>query len=158
MDPVVLTLFVIGLLLLTVEVFVPGAILGIAGGLSLLAGVVFAFAEHGPTGGLLALTGAIAAVLAMVYIELRVLPHTGLGKRMFLRGAIDATSQPPVASAADAVVGREAKALTVLAPTGIVEVAGRRYEARCDSGFADAGASLRVTRVESFHLVVIASD
>ena len=77
---------------------------------------------------------------------------------MFLDKAIDGTSQPPVAAKADAVIGREAVAVTALSPTGIVTVDGRRYEARCDSGFAAEGARLRVTRVETFHLVVIALD
>lgn len=158
MDTTVITLFAVGLVLLGFEVIVPGAILGIAGGLSLVAGVVVAFIEHGQTGGALAMLAAVVAVAVLLYVEFRVLPRTRIGRRMFLEKAIDATSQPPVATAADAVVGREATALTALAPTGVVQVAGKRYEARCDSGFADAGARLRVTRVESFQLVVIASD
>lgn len=158
MDSLVAALFVVGLILLGLEVFVPGAVMGILGGLSLLAGVIVAFAQHGETGGLIALAVAVAAVLALIYLELRVLPRTPWGRRMFLRKSIDGASQPPVASAADDVVGREARALTVLAPSGVVEVGGKRYEARCESGFASEGARLRVTRVESFHLVVIASD
>ena len=158
MDTTVITLFAVGLVLLGFEVVVPGAILGIAGGLSLLAGVIVAFLSHGQTGGALALLAAVAAVATLLYVEFRVLPRTRIGRRMFLEKAIDATSQPPVASAADSVVGREALALTALAPTGVVRVGGKRYEARCDSGFAAEGARLRVTRVESFQLVVIASD
>lgn len=158
MDTTVITFFAVGLVLLGFEIVVPGAILGIAGGLSLLAGVIVAFMKHGETGGLLALLAAVLAVAVMLYLEFRILPRTRIGRKMFLEKAIDATSQPPVADAADAVVGREAVALTALAPTGVVQVAGKRYEARCDSGFAAEGARLRVTRVESFQLVVIASD
>jgi membrane-bound serine protease (ClpP class) len=77
---------------------------------------------------------------------------------MFLEKAIDGASQPPVAGRDADVVGREAVAVTALGPTGIVQVDGRRYEARCDSGFAEAGARLRVARVETFQLVVIASS
>ena len=81
-----------------------------------------------------------------------------MGRRMFLDKAIDGTSQPPVAEAGDGVVGREAVALTALGPTGLVQVDGRRYQARCESGFATEGTRLRVTRIETFQLVVIASD
>ena len=77
---------------------------------------------------------------------------------MFLSKSIDGASQPPIAERDAGVVGREAVAVTALGPTGLVEVAGRRYEARCDSGFADAGARLKVVRVETFQLVVIASS
>jgi membrane-bound serine protease (ClpP class) len=157
MSTTIVTLFLVGLILLGFEVIVPGAILGIAAGLFLLAGVIVAYVEHGPQGGLIALAVAVSAVGALLYFEFRILPRTRIGRRMFLDKAIDGASQPPIASAADAVVGREALALTVLSPTGLVEVDGRRYEARCDSGFAEEGARLRVVRIETFQLVVIAS-
>lgn len=157
MSTMVLTLFVVGLILLGFEVIVPGAILGVAGGLFMLAGVVVAYLEHGAQGGLIALGAALASVAGLLYFEFRVLPRTRIGRRMFLDRAVDGASQPPVVERASDVVGREALALTALGPTGIVEIDGRRYEARCDSGFAEAGARLRVVRVETFQLVVIAS-
>jgi Membrane-bound serine protease (ClpP class) len=158
MSASVIALLVVGLVLLGFEVIVPGAVLGIAGTIAMLAGVVIAFAQEGVSGGLLAIAVSLVAVCALLYVEFRVLPRTRWGRRMFLDKAIDGASQPPVADRGADVIGREAIAVTALGPTGIVEVAGRRYEARCDSGFADAGARLKVVRVETFQLVVIASD
>lgn len=149
-------LFATGLVLLGFEVIVPGAILGLAGGLCLLAGVALAFIDHGLAGGLIALGSALGLVGALLYFEFRILPRTRFGRRMFLRSEISGASQPPVA-AQEEVVGADAVALTALAPTGLVEVRGKRYEARCDSGYAEAGTRLRVTRVETFQLVVIAT-
>ena len=158
MNSLVATLFLVGLVLLGFEVLLPGAVLGVAAGIALLAGVVVAFVEHGAQGGWLATAIAIGAVLALLYFEFRVLPRTRLGRRMLLEKSIDGASQPPVAERPSEVVGREALALTALAPTGLVQIDGRRYEARCDSGFAEEGARLKVARVETFQLVVIASD
>lgn len=158
MSTTVIALLVVGLVLLGFEVIVPGAVLGIAAAIAMLAGIVVAFLEHGASGGLLALVVSLLAVLALLYVEFRVLPRTRWGRRMFLDKAIDGASQPPVAARGADVVGREALAVTALGPTGIVEVDGRRYEARCDSGFADAGARLKVVRVETFQLVVIATS
>lgn len=158
MSTTVAALFVAGLVFLGFEVVVPGAILGVMAALCLAAGVGVAFLEHGTEGGLAALAVALFAVGGLLYFELRILPRTRVGRRMFLEKAIDGASQPPVAAESDKVVGREALALTALAPTGLVEVAGKRYEARCDSGFASEGARLRVVRIETFQLVVIASD
>lgn len=155
METSVLVLFAIGLVLIGFEVVVPGAVLGIIGGLFLLGGVVLAFLQHGAEGGLLALGAALASIVALGYFEFRILPRTKIGKRMFLEAAVAATSQPAVATS-ESVVGKPALAVTALSPTGLVEVDGRRYEARCDSGFADLGARLRVVRVESFQLVVMA--
>lgn len=158
MSSTVLLLFAVGLVLLAFEVIVPGAILGVIAGALLIGGVAVAFVEHGPEGGLLAMIAAVFAVGAVLYFELRILPRTRLGKRMFLEKAIDGASQPPIAAKTADVVGRDAVAITALGPTGVVEVGGRRYEARCESGFATEGSRLRVTRVETFQLVVIASD
>jgi len=154
MDSSVILLFAIGLILLGFEVVVPGAVLGLLGGVFLLGGVGVAFYSHGSEGGLLALAVAVVAVAAQLYVEFRILPRTAMGRRMFLNAAISNTSQPAVAGGE--VVGKSAVALTALGPTGLVEVEGKRYEARCDSGFADEGARLRVVRVESFQLVVMA--
>jgi membrane-bound ClpP family serine protease len=158
MSTTVVTLLVVGLLLLGFEVIVPGAVLGTAAAITLLAGVVVAWVEHGPAGGLFAFSVALLGGFVMLYFEFRVLPRTRIGRRMFLEKSIDGASQPPIAERAADVIGREAVAITALGPTGIVRVDGRRYEARCDSGFAEAGARLRVVRVETFQLVVIASS
>jgi membrane-bound ClpP family serine protease len=158
MSTLVLALFLLGLIFLGLEIILPGAILGIAGVLLLLGGVAVAGLEHGVQGALLAALVAAAAVGALLYLELRVVPRTRFGRRLFLTSAIDGASQPPVADRSSDVVGKEAVALTALSPTGLVLVDGRRYEARCDSGFADEGARLRVVRVESFQLVVIQSN
>ncbi|AKC81743.1 hypothetical protein IMCC26134_01245 [Verrucomicrobia bacterium IMCC26134] len=155
MDTPVLVLFAVGLVLLGFEVIVPGAVLGVIGGLFLLGGVIVAFVQHGSPGGLLALAVAVVAVIALLYFEFRILPRTRIGKRMFLKAEIAGTSQPALALDAD-VKGKVALAVTALSPTGLVEVEGRRYEARCDTGFAEIGAHLRVVRVESFQLVVMA--
>ena len=158
MSTTVTLLFTVGLVLLAFEVIVPGAILGVIAGGLMLGGVVLAFVEHGSSGGLLALAVAVGAVATVLYFELRILPRTRVGKRMFLEKAIDGVSQPPVAEKSADVIGRDAVAITALGPTGVVEVEGRRYEARCESGFAAEGSRLRVMRIETFQLVVIASD
>ena len=56
----VLVLFVAGVLLVAVEILVPGGVLGLLGGLCLLGGVVSAFLQLGPVGGAIA-TGGCAA-------------------------------------------------------------------------------------------------
>ena len=66
---------------------------------------------------------------------------------------VSGRSQPEVADRA-AVLGREALAVTLLAPSGYVELEGRRYEAFCQSGQAAVGARLRVVELDAFRLVV----
>jgi len=149
----ILLLFLLGVLLLAGEVFTPGAILGILGGAAMLAGCVISFNQFGPAGGALATVVALALLGLTLYLELVWLPKSRFGRRLVVQSASDATSQPPVAHP-DTVVGRPAEALTTLAPSGYVRVDGRRYEAFCQSGHAPKGATLRVTGLDNFHLIV----
>lgn len=149
----IILLFVVGIILMGFEVFVPGAILGIAGGVALLGGVVLAFVDFGMSGGSIALAGALLLVGLMLYVELALLPKTRLGRRLFLGSSVTGTSQPVVAEASQ-VVGRTAEAVTTLAPTGYVVVDGKRYEAYSQSGLIDPGATLRVVGLDNFRLIV----
>lgn len=146
-------LFIIGALLLAAEVFLPGAIAGLLGGLALLVGSILSFIEFGATGGTIASVAALVLVALVLYLELVVLPKTAFGRKMVVLAKVDATSQPPLASL-ESVLDKPAEALTTLAPSGYVLVAGQRYEAFCRSGHAAKGAVLRVVGLDNFRLIV----
>ncbi len=149
----IVVLFVVGFVLLAFEVFVPGAILGIIGGLALLGGVVLAFLEYGSTGGCTALAVGAALGALMLFVEFWLLPRTPWGKRMFLHAAVEGTSQPPPAESA-AVMGRTGEAVTPLSPSGHVLIDGRRYEAFSRSGLVAKGAQVQVVGLDNFRLIV----
>lgn len=149
---VILLLFMIGIVLLVFEVVVPGAVLGVLGGLSMLAGCVLAFAMHGPLWGTLASLAAVGLLGLTLYFELVLLPKSRLGRQMLVHSTVHATSQAPLAGAE--VVGQTCVALTPLVPSGYVELAGRRYEAFCRSGHVRAGETLRVVGVDNFRLIL----
>lgn len=146
--------FALGLLLLFFEVFVPGAVLGILGGVAMLAGCGLAFSTHGFEGGALAVVIAAVLLGTTFYFELRVLPRTRWGRKMFLEAEVGGASQPPPARA-DEVVGQTGETLTTLAPSGFVLVAGRRYEAASQSGLLPKGTPVKVVGVDSFRLTVV---
>ena len=149
----IILLFLIGVLLLAGEVFVPGAILGIIGAICMMTGCVLSFVQFGTSGGLLA-TGIAATLLGlMLYIELIWLPKTRVGKKMIVQSTVSATSQPPLAEL-NAVIGKTAEAVTPLMPSGYVLVEGRRYEAYSQSGHVPKGATMRVTGLDNFRLIL----
>lgn len=149
---VVLLLFMIGIVLLVFEVVVPGAVLGVLGGLAMLVGCVLSFTMFGPGWGMGASLAAIGLLGLTLYVELVLLPRSRLGRQMLVQSAVDATSQAPLAGAD--VIGRDCVALTPLGPSGYVELAGRRYEAFCRSGHAETGAALRIVGLDNFRLIV----
>jgi len=148
----VAVLFIAGVLLVAVEILVPGAILGILGGFCLLGGVIAAFLQLGPVGGAVATGVALAIGAVTLYLEFVVLPKSRLARKFSMTETVSSQSQPVVADRA--VIGREAVAVTTLAPGGYVELDGRRYEASCQSGLAVIGARLRIVDVDTFRLVV----
>lgn len=152
----ILLLFLLGTVLLVFEVFMPSSILGLLGGVAMLAGCVVAFMNYGARGGSLAVVAGLAILGLALYAEFGLLPKTRIGKRFFLHAAIGATSQPPVAEAA-AVVGKPCEAVTTLAPTGYVLLDGRRYEAFSQSGHVARGTTLKVVAVDNFRLTVTKS-
>jgi len=152
MTPIIL-LFAIGILLLAVEVIVPGAILGSIGGLMMFGGCVMAFIEYGTGGGILAVSVALALAGLAFYLEFRVLPRTRVGRRAFLTSEITGVSAA-LGQEARALVGKSAEALTMLSPSGYIRVDGQRYEAFCQSGQAPAGAVLEVIGADNFRLIV----
>jgi membrane-bound ClpP family serine protease len=147
----IILLFVTGALLLTAEVFLPGAIAGIVGGIALLAGAVLAFSQFGVGVGVLASLAALVLVGVMLYVELVWLPRTKFGRRLVVEATVDGQATTP---AARDVIGKTAHAVTTLAPSGIVAVDGRRYEAFSRSGLAPRGATLTVVDLDNFRLIV----
>jgi len=149
----ILILFLLGVLLLAGEVFVPGAVLGILGALCMFAGCVISFLQLGTGGGVLATTVALALLALTLYVELVWLPKTKIGRKLIVQSTVAATSQPPLADK-ESVIGKPAEAITALVPSGFVLVEGRRYEAFSQSGHVIKGTILRVAGLDNFRLIV----
>jgi membrane-bound ClpP family serine protease len=145
------TLFVVGVILLGFEVFIPGGILGVLAGLSMLAGTSLAFIDYGLGGGLMAASIAVVMVGGMLYFEFKILPQTTFGQRLFLKAAVDGVSSP---ERERDYVGAEGTTLTAMAPSGYIEIDGRRLEAFSRSGFLEAGQPVRVVGTDNFRLIV----
>jgi membrane-bound ClpP family serine protease len=149
----IILFFALGILLLAVEVIVPGAILGSIGGLLMFGGCVKAFMEYGTGGGIIAVAVASALAGLAFYLEFRVLPRTRIGRRAFLTSEITGVSAA-FGAESRALIGKSAEALTMLSPTGYIRVDGQRYEAYCQSGQVPAGAVLEVIGADNFRLIV----
>jgi membrane-bound serine protease (ClpP class) len=87
---------------------------------------------------------------------LKFLPRGGLWGHMVLDAAVRGEPDGYVTPAdrAATMAGQRGVAVTPLLPSGQVEIAGKRYEARLAVGSADAGAPVVVTRQGEFSLIV----
>lgn len=149
----IILLFGLGLVLIAVEVIVPGGILGAVGALMMLGGCVMSFMNYGTLGGIAASATALVLAFLALYVEFRILPKTAVGKRAFLHKQVTGVSAA-YGKETHTLVGKSAEALTMLSPSGYVRVDGKRYEAFCQSGQAPAGTPLEVIGADNFRLIV----
>ncbi len=145
-------LFIVGVCLLAIEVFVPGGIIGTLGGIALVAGIVKAYFEYGSEGLIISILAALALMVCMLFFEIKILPKTPIGQRLFLKKSITGISQPEVAD--DASIGQTCQTVTALAPTGIVLYQGKKVEAASRSGFIEKNESVKIVGKETFRLIV----
>jgi membrane-bound serine protease (ClpP class) len=145
--------FAVGVILLAADVFVSSFVMAIVGAVTMFAACVLTYTRFGAAaaGGAAAL--AVVLLVAAFYIELVWLPKSRFGKALVVQSKVDSTSQPAPASAAD-VVGRQGDALTTLAPSGYVQIEGRRYEAFSRSGLVAKGDKVSVVGVDNFRVIV----
>jgi membrane-bound serine protease (ClpP class) len=147
----IMLLFITGALLLVAEVMLPGGIAGLIGTGALLAASIITFMEFGAGTGVMATFAALLLVGAMFYAELVWLPRSKFGRDLVVQATIGG-QPPPIA--AESVIGKTATALTTLAPSGFVDIEGKRYEAYCRSGHVTRGAQLTVVEIDNFRVVV----
>lgn len=161
-------LFLIGIIFVVVDLFFfPGTmVLALLGITMMLGSLVWAMSDLWPQEPLeissdvfvrpLAnvLVGIVLALLMFLGI-LKFLPRGGLWGRMVLDAAVGGEpKRMESAGSAVTMIGRTGVAVTPLFPSGQVEIGGKRYEAQLAMGFADAGASVVVTRHGEFGLIV----
>lgn len=149
----IILLFAIGILLLAAEIIIPGGVLGILGAALLFTGSVVSFIQLGTTEGLIAIALALLVTATVLYIQLKLLPKTPLGKRFFLQRQITATATAAGKETQD-LIGKTATSVTLLSPSGYVTIEGKRYEALSQSGQIPPGTPLIVKAANSFQIIV----
>jgi membrane-bound serine protease (ClpP class) len=136
------SLVLAGLVLIAAEFFLPTMIIGLFGAVVSFAGIYLA-AEAGWVTCLLYALGFLV-VLALEFVAFRrLLPATAAGRAMINVSSNDGAAVPAAAGFA-VYVGKTGKAVTVLAPSGTVEVDGTLLEAYSLDGFVERAAAVVV--------------
>lgn len=138
----ILTLYVVSMLLVLSEAFVPGFVVGLLGISGLATSIIWAWQTHGPF-----------AALAMTAVAVVVVPSSivyGL-RRISNQARIDGTDAPfPY----EEYMGLEGTALTPLRPTGVALLKGHRTDVLTRGEPVEKGAAIRVLSVEGNRLIV----
>jgi membrane-bound serine protease (ClpP class) len=163
-------LFVLGLMLLMIEVFVtPGfGAAGIFGILLMLGSLALVTMNEVPRdteewtafGGKMAtyLFGMMAGIVA-AFVLARFLPHVPYANRLMLQapdeapGGADAVALPGAAQAAS-LLGAIGTAATALRPAGSVRFGDEYVDVVTEGGFVPSGSRVQVVEVEGNRIVV----
>lgn len=150
-------LFLVGLILLAIEFFVPGfGIFGIAGIASILFSLFMTLG--GGIGALNVMAGGIVLALVGFFILLRYLPSSRLWNRLVLKAELK-TDQGYVSSEnLSGLIGQEGVVLTFLRPAGTVRIGEQVYDVVSEGRFVEPGATVRVLSVHGNRIVVRATD
>lgn len=142
----------IGFLLIYLEFFLPGILLGIIGGLLLTGGVVFFHLQKlgWPWDLAYFLLTAIGTALTCRFAIWH-LKRSGRKDTFFLSN----TQEGYTASSFDAsLIGKAGEAATDLKPSGHVLIEGQRFQALSELGYLPKGTKVEVVNGKGAHLIV----
>ena len=155
MEPITLyiTLLLAGFLLIGLEIFVPGGILGIIGSLTwLAAGLVGMIKFESPWNMLSVLILLIVGVVTF-FVWIRFFPKSRMGKSLSLDEHVgnykahEQTGAFPVGSTGEAVCA--------LRPAGIARFDGKRIDVIADGEWIEAGNPVKISSTSGGHISVV---
>lgn len=152
----VVVCFLLGLILLIVEAFMPGfGLPGISGVLLEVAAIVMTYMAHGGLAAL-GITLIILAVVALaVSLMLRSVNRGRLSKSSVILNDTESTEEGYVAVRdMEVFLGKEGVTTTVLRPTGMAEFDGVKLNVQADGEYIAKAVPVRVDRIEGARVVV----
>ncbi|MDP1836333.1 MAG: NfeD family protein [Chlamydiales bacterium] len=145
-------LLVVGLLLIFVEFYLPGAVLGTIGAIMLLASIV-TFAQEANS------VAAVLGFILLVGLSIAYLIHFTLQRirKTSKEGTIylESDQEGYMASEfAKGTIGKEGVAASDLKPSGHIYVEGIEYQAMAESGYITKGTRIEVIGGRGANLIV----
>ena len=143
MEPlsVYLTLLLAGFILIGMEIFLPGGILGIFGSLAWLSAAVVGWRSFPDPWNVVSSFALLFVGILTFVVWIRYFPKSRIGKSLSL-GESAATYKSH--KTIDIPVGTEGKALSTLRPSGIAEFNGKRLDVVADGEWIEAGEAVKL--------------
>ena len=148
----IVVLIIVGFLMLAAEVFVPGMVLGLLGGLCLSGAVIVAFLYYDAVTGSIVFVGVCVLSVAGFFAWMAAFPHTAIGRRIMLQKSH--TSGVGERASPSELLGAQGRSLTPLRPAGSALIGGRKVDVVAESDFIAPDEPVVVVREEGLRVVV----
>lgn len=146
-------LFIVGVILLLLEVVLPGVgFFAIAGSLALFSGIVLASYDTGS--GLRALGIAFLLAIVVVAIVVRIFKHRGVWNKFILQDSMTTELGYSSSKAQGHLLGQTGEALTTLRPSGTAQIGEEKVDVVADGNYIDRGKPIKVVKIEGTRVVV----
>jgi len=142
----------IGLLLIFLEFYLPGAVMGTAGALLVIASLfLFVMQTESVLANVLFFIGALVSVIVVIKFALWWIPRTKKEYSIYSHGYQNGYQ----ASSFDAsAIGKTGTVLSDLKPGGYILIDGKQHQAISESGYITQGQEVVVLRGEGESLIV----
>ncbi|MCC5841121.1 MAG: hypothetical protein JJT96_13470 [Opitutales bacterium] len=152
----ILLVFFLAIVLFSLEIILPGGILGVFGGIMLLFGVYLTYDLYGPLLAVVVFAGSLVFAAAFFVLQYKILPKLPFGKNIFLNSRIEGASN--INNPGDEILGKEGVVATRMTPGGAILIDGKRHDAISQTGMLETGTAVTVVGRDAFRLVVRKKD
>ena len=149
----VLLLFIVAVVFIYIELFLPGGVFGILGLIAFIASIVLGFRYYGEMGFWIA-AGELLLATILVIIGIKRFPGSRAGKLFILGRNLDKELGYAGTEALEQYIGKEGVSVTHLRPAGIVRIDSRRLDVVTEGSFIDKNKDVKVVAVEGNRMVV----
>ncbi len=147
-------LLLVGIALVVIEMIIPGfGIAGVSGGAAIIAGLIVSSKTFGAAMFTLAIVVIILCIAAVIIFKV-VFGKKHRKSKLILDESIKSSSTELDSETALKLIGKEGIALSMLRPSGIAMIDGKRLDVLAKGEFIKKGDPIYVTEVEGLHISV----
>jgi membrane-bound serine protease (ClpP class) len=145
-------LYFIGLLMVCLEIFIPGGIVGAIGIISVASSFWIAYTKISTVFGLYFVSIGLIVAMFCIFLSVKLFPRTKFSEKLFLRSNESDFKSTDIKF--KSLEGEEGVALTKLRPAGIANIDGRKISVVAEGTFLNKGVKIKVMKVEGNRIVV----
>lgn len=150
MDPTMLwiiVIFAIGLVAMVIELFIPGAVIGISGFLAVIGSIAYAYYSGHPV------LASVLLILMILFVPVFFMLWKNVIGRMLALGENEQNYRSSLQNY-DELLGETGRATSLLRPSGTAEINDKRYAVVTRGEMLDKGTPVKVIDVAGSRLTV----